>query len=511
MPIAGQAQYRAIFDNAFEAIAVIDIHGDIISANPAVQQIFGYAPGEVLGHNVGMLMPEPATTTHRRRRPSYGTAGLRAIVGAGREVGGRRKDGTLFRLDLSVAEWERDGQTFFTGIMRDISRRQEAESALADGRAQLASLYRQSGAGLAETDASGRFVSVNDRYCEIVGRSRKELLKLRMHDIAHPDDHQQNLPLFTRLVTAGGPHSIEERYVRGDGSIVWVTKTASPIRIENGKPIGLVVAIDVTERRLAEVALKESEERLQLLQIESAHLARVNDLGEMAAAIAHEINQPLTAICNYLNAGRMSVANETNEAALAAAREAMRLAAAQGVRAGEIVKGLREFIRKGEGKRVVARAGELVDAAMALALIDMRGAGIRLEQERTGGGATVHVDPVQIQQVLVNLLRNGVDALVTNPPGANRRLTVVIRDLAQQGLVEFCVADTGPGVPPAICDRLFEPFVTTKAGGMGMGLSVCRRIVELHDGKLEVECGGEGVGATFHMFLPRYRQRERRK
>ncbi|MEA2660277.1 MAG: two-component system, LuxR family, sensor kinase FixL [Candidatus Binatota bacterium] len=503
MPLAAQAQYQAIFDNALEAIAVIDINGAIVSANRAMEQVFGYAPGEVIGNNVGMLLPEPAPSGRRARKASYGPAGLRAIAGIGREVDGRRKDGSVFPLDLSVAEWQRDGETFFTGIMRDVSRRRDAESALADGRVQLANLYRQSGAGLAETDAAGRFVSVNDRYCEIVGRSREALLQLRLHDIAHPEDHQQNLPLFTRLVTAGGPHSIEERYVRGDGSIVWVTKTASPIRIEDGKPIGLLVAIDVTERRLAEAALRESEEQLRLLQNDFAHLARVNDLGEMAAAIAHEINQPLTAIVNFLHAGAMSVATESTAEALAAARQAMALAAEQGLRAGAIVRGLREFVTKGDGGRLPQRADALVEAAMALALLDIRGTGIRLEHERAGD-AMVEVDPVQIQQVLVNLLRNAVDALVTNPPGLPRHLTIVVRDLASEGVVEFCVADTGPGIPLEICDRLFDPFVTSKPKGMGMGLSVCQRIVQAHGGTIEVDCG-DGAGATFRVRLPRHK------
>ena len=501
MPVAAQAQYRAIFDNAFEAIAVIDTDGDIVSANPAVERIFGYALDEVLGHKVGLLLPESAKPGRRARPSGYNLAGLRAIVGTGREVTGRRKDGSAFPLDLSVAEWQRNGATFFTGIMRDISRRKDAESALADGKAQLASLYRQSGAGLAETDATGRFVSVNDRYCEIVGRNREDLLQLRLYDIAHPEDHQQNLPLFTQLITTGGPQSIEERYVRGDGSIVWVTKTASPIRIEDGKPIGLLVAIDVTERRLAEAALRESEEQLRQLQNDFAHLVRVNDLGEMAAAIAHEINQPLTAIVNYLHAGAMLVANESTAQSLAAARDAMGLAGEQALRAGTIVRGLREFATKGDSGREPERADALVEAAMALALLDMRGTGIKLEHEPAGEGM-VRVNRVQIQQVLVNLIRNAVDALATNPPDAERRLTIKVRDVAGEGIVEFCVADTGPGIPPELCDRLFDPFVTSKPKGMGMGLWVSQRIVEAHEGTIEVECG-EGTGTVFRLHLPR--------
>jgi two-component system sensor kinase FixL len=222
----------------------------------------------------------------------------------------------------------------------------------------------------------------------------------------------------------------------------------------------------------------------------------------MAAAIAHEINQPLTAIVNYLHAGAMSVARESTEEALAAAREAMALAAEQGLRAGAIVRGLREFVTKGDGVRLPIRADELVEAAMALALLDIRGTGISLEHE-PAGDTMIEVDPVQIQQVLLNLLRNAVDALVTNPAGAERRLTVSVRDLASEGAVDFRIADTGPGILPEICDRLFEPFVTSKAKGMGMGLSVCQRIVEAHDGTIEADCG-EGGGATFRIRLPRH-------
>lgn len=508
MPLSGQAQYRAIFDNALEAIVVIDVKGLIQSANPAVKQLFGYEAREIVGQNVKMLMPAATASRHDGYLKKYARTGERVIIGVGSEVEGQRKDGTVFSLEVSVAEWQRDDTTFFTGMMRDISGRKEAEVALANREAHLANLYAQSGAGLAETDSTGRFVSVNDRYCEIVGRSREELLGLRLLDITHPDDQQRNLPLFARLAAKAGPVLIEERYVRADGSIVWVTKTASPIRIEGAEPIALVVAIDVTERKLAETALRESEERLQVLQYEFAHLARVNDLGEMAVAIAHEINQPLTAVANYLNAGRIVVNKESPATALAAARDAMARAAEQALRAGKIIHGLREFATKGAGTRRVEAADDLVDMAMALALVDIRDTGIHLKHEAAGGDAMVEVDPVQIQQVLVNLLRNAIDALVTNPPGAERHLTIATRDLPGEGIVEFCVSDTGPGITPELCERLFEPFVTTKIKGLGMGLSVCRRIVEAHGGTITVECG-EGTGATFSIKLPRHWPTER--
>jgi len=289
--------------------------------------------------------------------------------------------------------------------------------------------------------------------------------------------------------------------VRGDGSIAWVTKTVSAIRIEDGHSIGLLVAIGVTQRRLAEAALRESEEQLRLLQHEFAHLVRVNDLGEMAAAIAHEVIQPLTAIANYLQAGTMLVAKESTAASLRAAREAMALAAEQALRAGAIVRGLREFITKGDAARHPERAETLVEAAMGLALLDMRRTGIRVQHEPAVEGI-VQVSRIQIQQVLVNLIRNAVDALATNPLGAERLLTIAVRDIASEGVVEFCITDTGPGIPPDMRGRLFEPFITSKRNGMGMGLSVCRRIVEAHDGTIGVE-SGDGAGTTFRLCLPR--------
>lgn len=507
MRIAHDAQYQAIFDSAVEAMAVFDADGAIRSANPAVERVFGYKPAALIGRDITMLMSGPNGANDH----FYGLAGLRAIAGTGCEVAGKRRDGSSFPLDLSVAEWKHRGVTCFTGVMRDISRRKLAEASLANREAHLANLYAQAGAGLAETDRAGAFVSVNDRYCEIVGRDRAELMTMRIQDLIHPDDLQHNLPFYTRLATAAdGRLSIEERYLRGDGAVAWVTKTASPIRVERAEPITLIVAIDITERKLAETALRESEEKLRLLQNEFAHLARVTDLGEMATAIAHEINQPLTAISNYLSAGLMTKKGQSEAAALTDARTAMKRAAEQGLRAGSIVRGLREFVGKGASVRRIEQPDMLVGAAMALALLDAGPNGIVVEHRAGAGTATIEVDAVQIEQVLVNLMRNSIDAMSNNGGHAERRLTIASRDVPSEGVVEFCVADTGTGIAPEMAGRLFEPFVTTKAKGMGMGLSVCRRIVEAHGGSINLE-NGDGGGACFKIRLPRIGSERRRR
>jgi two-component system sensor kinase FixL len=498
--IGAQPGFEAIFDASPEPIAVVDDRGRIVLANRATLALFDYRLDDIVGEPLARLLPDPIMVDDELFE-RIGAAALVAAAGSKRELEGRRRNGSRFPLQLSLAVSTTDGATHFTAVMSDISRRRATESALANREAHLATLYSQSGAGLAETDRAGRFVAVNDRYCEILGRTREELLGLRLQDITHPEDLQHNLPLFTRLVTQGGAYSIEERYLRGDGSVVWVTKTASPIQIEGAESIALVIAIDVTERRMADEALRESEERLRLLHNEFAHLARVNDLGEMAAAIAHEVNQPLTAIANYLNAGLMFAEQGTTAAALADARDAMKRAAEQGVRAGLIVRGMREFVGKGVGNRKLCRADTLVETAMALALTDARRIAIRVEHRSEAGNAVVQADAVQIQQVLVNLLRNGVEALATVPAGGERRLTIVTRDQKATGMVEFCVADSGPGIAAEVRSRLFQPFVTSKPTGMGMGLSVCRRIVESHGGTIEAESPPH-EGSTFRFFLP---------
>ena len=258
------------------------------------------------------------------------------------------------------------------------------------------------------------------------------------------------------------------------------------------------------KRALREVDDREARELLQeelhALRREFAHLARINDLSEMAAAIAHEINQPLMAITAYIEAARFTaetcIEHDMLEDALAPALE-------QALRAGHIVRRLQQFIRKGDGETHATLAADLVDASIALALTDARAKGITVIRTSDENGASVNVDAVQIQQVLVNLMRNAVDALEANPGAADRHISVETRRLPGENLVEFVVADSGPGIASGYRERLFQPFVTSKATGMGMGLSVCRRIIEAHAGTIEAE-SAQGSGATFRFRLPRF-------
>jgi two-component system sensor kinase FixL len=245
---------------------------------------------------------------------------------------------------------------------------------------------------------------------------------------------------------------------------------------------------DLTER-------EESQARLEAAQGELARLARLNELGEMASTLAHELNQPLSAIANYVQ-GCVRLLDRMAEPP-AQMRKALSEAAKQALRAGDIIRHLREFVTRGETERHTEDIKKLVEEAGALALVGSRERGIRSLFEFQGSDELVRVDKVQIQQVLTNLMRNAIEAMKDSE---TRQLTVSTANPVP-GMLSVSVSDTGTGISDEIAAQLFQPFVTTKPGGMGIGLSISKRIIEAHGGEISVARNAAG-GATFHFTLP---------
>jgi two-component system, LuxR family, sensor kinase FixL len=245
---------------------------------------------------------------------------------------------------------------------------------------------------------------------------------------------------------------------------------------------------DLTERQ-------RTETRLQELQSELVHISRLTAMGEMASTLAHELNQPLSAITNYLNGSRRLLSDERDEKS-ATIRAALDKAAEQAVRAGQIIRRLRDFVSRGESERRVEGIAKLVEEASALALVGAKDRGIRVQFKFHPAVDLVLADRVQIQQVLLNLIRNSMDAMEDSP---SRELTLSINPVDDR-YIRISVADSGTGVAPEIIDQLFQPFVTTKREGMGVGLSISRTIVEAHGGKIWAEPGQNG-GTIFHFTL----------
>ena len=245
---------------------------------------------------------------------------------------------------------------------------------------------------------------------------------------------------------------------------------------------------DLTERQ-------ETEHQLHELQTELAHLSRLTALGEMASTLAHEINQPLSAITNYLQ-GCTRLLETVDHPNVPKIREALAETTKQTLRAGHIIRQLREFVSRGETEKRPENINRLIEEASALALVGAKEDGVKIVFRFDTEVLPVLVEKVQIQQVLINLMRNAIEAM----QGCARKELVVATSLKEQDIVEVSVADTGSGLSSEIADRLFQPFVTTKPAGMGVGLSISKRIVEAHGGKMWAEPNPQG-GTVFRFTL----------
>jgi two-component system sensor kinase FixL len=362
--VARQAHVQSILDSIPDAMIVIDERGIVRSFSAAASRLFGYAPGEILGENVKLLMPSPYRGDHDSYLQRYKNTGERRIIGIGRVVVGERKDGSTFPLELNVGEMKTGQQRFFTGFIRDLTERQVTEA------------------------------------------------------------------------------------------------------------------------------------RLQELQSELVHVSRLTAMGEMASALAHELNQPLSAIANYMKGSRRLLEDSADEHA-PVVREAMDKAAEQALRAGQVIRRLRDFVARGESERRVEDVKKLVEEASALALVGAKDKGVRVRFEFDPQVVFVLADKVQIQQVLLNLMRNAIEAM----EDSERRELIVSTVAVAEELVEIRVSDTGSGIAPEVSAQLFQPFVTTKGQGMGVGLSISRTIVEAHGGTIAPR-PNPGGGTVFCFTLP---------
>jgi two-component system sensor kinase FixL len=257
---------------------------------------------------------------------------------------------------------------------------------------------------------------------------------------------------------------------------------------------------DVTEERRAQAELAHRGDRLTELRSELAHVSRLSAMGEMAAALAHELNQPLTAIGNSVGALKIMLGDggrALDDTARARVVRAANQAEGQAVRAGEIVRRLRDFIARGEADARIEQLDPLIEDAVALAAPNAKAERIDVRLKLSPKAGRVLADRIQIQQILVNLIRNAAEAMRDAPAPHVLTVSTAVR----RGMVEVAVRDTGPGVSADLAKRLFSPFLSTKTTGMGVGLSICRRIVEAHGGRMWLE-ESPGGGADFRFTVP---------
>ena len=247
---------------------------------------------------------------------------------------------------------------------------------------------------------------------------------------------------------------------------------------------------DITHRQQTELRLRD-------LQSELAHFGRLSEMGTLASSLAHELNQPLTAVANYCETARDLLASDPDPDTMIMIRQAMDDAAQQAIRAGQILRRLRDFINTGETERRAESLQRLLAEANALALIGSREHGIEVQIQLDPLADQVLVDRIQIQQVLVNLIRNAIDAMVASPV----RCLTIRTELERSGYVCVNIEDSGSGICEDVEKQLFQPFVTSKKSGMGIGLSICRTIVEAHGGRIWFEPAPD-AGTIFYFTLP---------
>lgn len=481
-----------------EAIVMLDKAGRITLWSKGAEQIKGWSADEMLGRQWSILYPAAAIAEGRPDQVLEIARAQRRYSGEELRV---RKDGTEFLAQVTVyALRDADGHVVGYGkVVRDITEWQRAQSALQTQEAHLRSILDTVPDAMVVIDERGLIQSFSATAERLFGYEESDVLGRNVSLLASSPHREVHDGYLARYLATGERRIIGVGRVvsgrRRDGSIFPMELAVGEVVKDDGHRVFTGFIRDLTARQ-------DIERRLQDLQEELIHIARVSAVGTMASTLAHELNQPLTAVASYVMAAQALLEGDQPDA-LAEARQALADSIAEAVRAGQIVRRLRNFVARGETEREIISLTKLIEEAAALALAGASLRGIRVEMNLDPAVTRVLVDRVQIQQVLLNLIRNAVEAM----EGCERRELVLSTNAVGDEEVELAVADTGPGLSDQIAEHLFEPFVSTKASGLGVGLSICRTIIEAHGGRLWAEPGSEG-GTVFRFTLTRMDQSE---
>ena len=496
---------RAMENSMLTGMRALDMQGRITYVNAAFCQMTGWSEAELVGRTPPFPYWPEADREQLAARLDDELHG-RTTPG-GFQVRVKRKDGTLFdaRLYVSPLIDAVGKQTGWMTSMTDITEPNRI-------REQLSASYERFTTVLEALDASVSVAPLGSE--ELLFANKLYRLWFGTHTTGHlqmvaqagvPDrptndesldevDSFVGLPTDTLMTAQSGNAEI---FVPELGK--WLEVRSRYLNWVDGRLAQMVIASDITPRRHAEEQAAAQAERAQ-------SASRLITMGEMASSVAHELNQPLTAINNYCN-GMISriKGKQINEDDLLAALDKT---ARQAQRAGQIIQRIRSFVKRSEPNRTPSDVAAMVNEAVELAEIELRRRNVRLSHYVAARLPKLHVDPILIEQVLVNLLKNAAESIEhAQRPTARRsvELRVIPRQLDGQGVVEFSVMDSGQGLAPEVMERLYEAFFSTKVEGMGIGLNLCRTIVESHHGRMQAENiynGLEVIGCRFSFWIP---------
>ena len=473
------------------AIYMLNPLGYVTIWNRGAERIKGWSEAEILGRHVDVFYAPDDVAAGKPMNDLARASEHGSIQEQSWRV---RKDGSEFLASVTLTAL-RDPEGVLRGfgkVVRDITDQKAAEAAIVRREYHLRSILATVPDAMIVMDERGIVSSFSAAAERLFGFAEAEVVGRNVSMLMPATDRRAHDGYLSTYLATGIQYSIGNvrlsTALRRDGRAFPIELAVGEVSID-GERIFTGFIRDLSNRR-------ETERRMEDLQSQLMHVSRVSAMGTMASTIAHEINQPLTAIANYLETTRAMI-GETSDSLLAEIAGAIELAAAQALRAGEVIRRLRAFVDGGNPGLHLEHLDLLVNEATTLALLGAHEAGVTVTLAIAAGLDEVWVDRIQIQQVLINLIRNAIQAMSTTQRKELRISTTPDRD----GWVRVTVSDTGTGVAEAAQEQLFEAFSTTKDDGMGLGLSICRTIVEAHGGRIWSEAV-RGGGTAFHFCVP---------
>jgi PAS domain S-box-containing protein len=480
-----EARMSALLEAAVDGVISIDERGLIQTINPAGERLFGYTAHEIIGLNVNILMPSPYRAEHDGYLARYLSTGEKKIIGIGREVFGRRKDGTIFPMELSVAEARLGAERTFVGIVRDITARKQSEEALS----RLAAIVACSDDAIVGKNLDGTIVTWNAGAERMFGYSALEVKGRHISMLAPPERPCEVSALLKKIKREERVDHFETVRVRKDGRRIDVAITISAIKDAAGNILGAsAIKRDITEQ-------KRANEEVRAMTQQLWQAAKLASVGELAASIAHELNNPLATVSLRLESVLAHTPAEDPR------RRALEIVDQEAKRMGELVANLLQFARRGDGQISTVDIAQELTKAVDLIYHQLRKRLILVVQEFAPDTSIIYADRQKLRQVFLNLLTNANDAMPQGGTLTLRTAPATLGDGKPAVLIEL--ADTGAGISADNLTRIMEPFFTTKeeGKGTGLGLAICRRMVEEHHGTIQI--GSEvGKGTTVRVVLP---------
>ena len=488
-----EKRMQTLFDTAPEFIFVINAEGMILQTNKYAIENSGYSMNEIIGNNIKEFFTEESKQICDCTFPNL------------KEQGNSRSDIEFVCKDLRVINMEcaatavpdENGDfTSFMIIQRDVTANRQAARALADSERRFRTLFNSTFHFICVLDPEGNVLEANRTLLEFIGREAINVTGNSFCQTIAMDSVLNDMrPMYKAIVRAvlGELVHLEMELKRSDGSDVTVDFSLIPVKNDEGHLV-LIIAEgrDITERK------KNEEEAKQHLR-ESAHFLRLNTMGEMASGMAHELNQPLTAIGSYCESATSMISELPT--ANGELKDILMRATEQAHRAGGIIKHLRGFVGKEDSFKEAVDIDVLIFKIVKFVSWEIQNSGIEIEVITGGHGHKVLANKIQIEQVVLNLLMNSMEAI--EEAEVDKAKLVLQTCIKRDDVIELTVTDNGPGMDAGILDLAFDPFQTSKKKGMGLGLSICRSIIEAHGGKLWIDEKHRG-GARLGLELPVY-------